>query len=331
MKAERVAGWGCLATIVAGIVSCGLVVVLFISALGSLLPQQMTSGPCQVQAGIGGTRADLTPQQRKNAKIIAGVGKTMGIPPHGWVIAIATAMQESKLRNIDHGDRDSLGLFQQRPSMGWGTPEQITDPRYAARQFYKHLVQIESWKSLQLTIVAQRVQRSAFPYAYQQWADLARGLVSKITEGGFTCPGIAAQAAGRTKAGEWKPEQMGPDGLTPRTRRVMELIERRYDEHDIGGYCPGGCAKGHIPSSDHYDGHAIDVMITPYTDPARVRKGWRIVNWLIANHRQLAIKYVIYRKRIWTTDEGWHPYTHPSGVTSNPTLNHMDHIHVSVY
>ena len=72
-------------------------------------------------------------------------------------------------------------------------------------------------------------------------------------------------------------------------------------------------------------------MMLPYTDPGRVNKGWQMTNWLVANRSKLAIKYVIYRDRIWTQDEGWHPYTHPSGNTSDPTLRHLDHIHVSVY
>lgn len=330
MNGGRAAGCGCL-VLAGGFVACGLTILLFVAAIGGMLPQQMTTGPCQVLTSSTGADTDLSGEQHHNAEIIAGVGKTMGIPPQGWTVAIATAMQESQLRNVQYGDRDSLGLFQQRPSMGWGTPEQVTDPHYAARQFYEHLRQLENWQSLELTDAAQRVQRSAFPDAYQQWADLARSLVSNITDGGFTCPGIGAQVAGRTASGEWAPEQMGPDGLTPRTRRVMQLIERRFGEHDIGGYCPGGCTSGHIATSDHYDGHAIDVMILPYTDPSRVQQGRQLVRWLAANHRQLAIDYLIYRDRIWQPEDGWEPYTHPSGNTSDPTLRHLDHIHVSVY
>lgn len=330
MNGGRVAGCGCL-VLAGGFVACGLAVLLFVAALGRMLPQQMNTRPCQVLADSSSTQAGLSEQQRRNARIIAAVGKTMGVPPEGWVVAVATAMQESRLRNLDYGDRDSLGLFQQRPSMGWGTPAQVTDPRYAARQFYERLRRIDGWQSLQLTLAAQRVQRSAFPHAYQQWADLARLVVSNISDGGFTCPGVEAQAAGRTASGEWVPEQMGPDGLTPRTRHVMELIERRFDEHDIGGFCPGGCTTGHISSSDHYDGHAIDVMITPYTDPERVAKGRRIMDWLTANHRKLAIDYLIYRDRIWQPEDGWDAYTHPSGNTTDPTLRHLDHIHISVH
>lgn len=330
MTGGRAAGVGCL-VLGGGLVACGVAVVVFVSAIGGLLPQQMTTQPTMCRAGAGQGGDQLSRDQWRNAKTIASVGKEMGVPPQGWALAIAGALQESGLLNIDYGDRDSLGLFQQRPSAGWGTPSQILDPGYAARQFFSHLTDVSGWKRMRPTLAIQAVQRSAFPYAYAAHMDLARHLVSKITDGGFTCAGVGAEGKGRGPDGHWLPEEMGPDGLTPRTRHVMELVEKKWNEHDIGGYCPGGCITGHVSGSDHYDGHAVDVMILPWHDPQRVAKGKRVVHWLIANAKPLAIKYIIYRKRIWEPDEGWQPYTHPSGVTGNPTLNHMDHIHVSVY
>lgn len=329
MTGGRAAGCGCL-VLAGGLAVCALATLLFVSALGGLLPQQMTAEPCQARGGAG-ARAELSDTQRRNAELIAEVGKSMDIPARGWVVAIATAMQESRLRNIEYGDRDSVGLFQQRPSQGWGARGEILDPQYAARQFYAHLRQIEDWKGLPVTDAAQRVQRSAFPFAYEQWAGLARVVVSSLADGGFSCPDTGAEASGRTPDGDWKPEEMGPDGLTPRTRNVRQLIEERFDEHDIGGFCPGGCTQGHISGSDHYDGHAFDVMLTPYTDPERVAQGRGITRWLVANADRLGIKYVIYRDRIYQPGEGWEPYTHPSGDTSDPTLRHLDHVHVSVH
>jgi hypothetical protein len=94
------------------------------------------------------------------------------------VIALATAQQESRLRNLDYGDRDSLGLFQQRPSSGWGTAGQVQDPVYAAGAFYDHLVTVPGWESGRLTEVAQTVQRSAFPEAYEQWGEMAQKLAT---------------------------------------------------------------------------------------------------------------------------------------------------------
>jgi hypothetical protein len=92
-------------------------------------------------------------------------------------------MQESRLRNLDYGDRDSLGLFQQRPSQGWGTPEQVQDPVYAAGRFYDHLVAVPHWQTGELTVVADTVQRSAFPLAYGKWSDMAGALASELLSG----------------------------------------------------------------------------------------------------------------------------------------------------
>jgi hypothetical protein len=122
--------------------------------------------------------------QRANAKTIVEVGLALGIPERGLIIAVATAMQESSLYNLGHlgerNDHDSLGLFQQRPSMGWGTPEQVTDPVYAATAFYLALQRVPDWQSLELTVAAQSVQRSAFPNAYAKWEADATALTQQI-------------------------------------------------------------------------------------------------------------------------------------------------------
>jgi murein DD-endopeptidase MepM/ murein hydrolase activator NlpD len=132
-------------------------------------------------------QADLDPEQATNAAIIIQVGQQMQVPQRGWVIAVATAMQESGLRNLpdlgEDNDHDSLGLFQQRPSMGWGTPEQIGDPRYAATVFYERLVQEPGWESMPLTEAAQAVQRSAFPDAYAKHEPTAQRIVDAYLGG----------------------------------------------------------------------------------------------------------------------------------------------------
>jgi len=104
----------------------------------------------------------------------------MGVPPRAWQVALATAMQESTLRNLNYGDRDSLGLFQQRPSQGWGTPAQVTDPVYATKIFIDRLTKVPGWEQLPVTVAAQIVQRSAFPEAYAKWEGLAAQLVSQL-------------------------------------------------------------------------------------------------------------------------------------------------------
>jgi hypothetical protein len=92
----------------------------------------------------------------------------MNVPEQGWVVAIAAALQESGLHNLDYGDWDSLGLFQQRPSQGWGTPAQIMNPTYAATQFYRNLLAVPDWQQMTVNDAAQAVQRSGFPNAYAQ-------------------------------------------------------------------------------------------------------------------------------------------------------------------
>jgi hypothetical protein len=121
--------------------------------------------------------------QRENAKTIVQVGVVLGFPERGEIIALATAMQESDLYNLGYlganNDHDSLGLFQQRPSMGWGTAAQVTDPVYSATAFYLALKRVSGWESMAVTVAAQRVQRSAFPNAYAKWEKDATALVQK--------------------------------------------------------------------------------------------------------------------------------------------------------
>jgi hypothetical protein len=133
-------------------------------------------GTCSVR----GTTLQLTGEQATNAATIARVGRDRGLPERAVVIALATAYQESRLRNLDYGDRDSLGLFQQRPSQGWGTPAQVRDPVYAAGRFYDHLVAVPHWQTGRLTDVAQTVQRSGFPEAYQRHEAMAVALTKAL-------------------------------------------------------------------------------------------------------------------------------------------------------
>lgn len=129
---------------------------------------------------IEGSITPLNDERRGNAQIIVNVGRELGVPDYGIVIALATAMQESSLRNIDWGDRDSVGLYQQRPSTGWGSVEQLLDQAYATRLFFggpanpnkgrtRGLLDISGWQSMALTVAAQRVQISAYPDAYAKW------------------------------------------------------------------------------------------------------------------------------------------------------------------
>ncbi|MFB7672715.1 C40 family peptidase [Kitasatospora purpeofusca] len=125
---------------------------------------------------------DLPTTQIPMARTIVATGIALQVPARGQVIALATAMQESRLRNLSGGDRDSLGLFQQRPSQGWGTPAQLQDPVYASTAFYQALLKVPGWQELPLTVAAQKVQRSGFPDAYAQWEPLGNALQRAIGE-----------------------------------------------------------------------------------------------------------------------------------------------------
>ncbi|MQS14731.1 NlpC/P60 family protein [Streptomyces kaniharaensis] len=123
---------------------------------------------------------DNPAEQVPNAKTIQATGVAMHIPVRGQIVALATALQESGLRNLTYGDRDSLGLFQQRPSQGWGTAEQILDPVHASTEFYSALQQVSGWELMTVTQAAQAVQRSGFPDAYAKWEPLATALQRAI-------------------------------------------------------------------------------------------------------------------------------------------------------
>ena len=144
--------------------------------------------PCHAVAATG--NYDLDTDQSANAATIAAVGKRLGLPDHAVTIALAAALQESKLYNLPYGDLDSLGLFQQRPSQGWGTKEQVLTPRYAAAAFYQHLATVANWATLSVTDAAQAVQHSGAPGAYAQWEGEARTLAQALTgevPAAFTC------------------------------------------------------------------------------------------------------------------------------------------------
>lgn len=147
--------------------------------------------------------AGITTPMLTNAATIVRVGQHKRLPRRAWIIAVATAMQESSLLNTPGGDRDSVGLFQQRPSQGWGSYTQVHDPVYASTQFYNTLVQIRDWHTLPLTVVAQRVQKSGYPDAYAKHESTATAIITLIAgttsnTGGDGCGPIQASGRGST-------------------------------------------------------------------------------------------------------------------------------------
>ena len=201
----------------------------------------------------------LNDEQRQNAATIIRVGREMDTPARAWVVALATAMQESSLRNIPYGDRDSLGLFQQRPSKGWGTPAQIPT-RSTARRSTSRLLQVERWERLPVTVAAQTVQLSAFPNAYAKWQGLAGQLVAQLADvsdpsgcgpGSATLPEGVAGAAIQFALGEvGKPYVWGATG--PNTYDCSGLMMRAFEAAGID--LPAVSwqqfkAGGHVPFS----------------------------------------------------------------------------------
>lgn len=145
------------------------------------LPSAPLGAECTVEAD---GRVRLDRDQMANAATITATGVRLRMPDRAIVVALATSLQESKLRNLPHlglnNDHDSIGLFQQRPSQGWGSESEIRDPRYAAERFYRALREVDGWEGMRVTDAAQRVQRSAFPEAYEKWADDAAVLAEAL-------------------------------------------------------------------------------------------------------------------------------------------------------
>lgn len=275
----------------------------------------------------------MTAEQATNAITIAQVTRDLGVSRRGLQIAIATSIQESKLVNLAGGDRDSIGLFQQRPSTGWGTPAQIRDPVLATKAFYGRadhtnntgLLDIDGWEKLPLTQAAQRVQRSGFPNAYAQWepvaadiADVLGGDLPATPNSGDDCAPTSCPDTGLSVE----------KGLTPDALLVLRSVDDRFGRHTYHGVGERPAAAG----TDHAEGRAVDVMIDDWQKPSGVAHGTEIAEWVRANAEELRVTYVIWRAKIWSVarnSEGWRAYTHPTGQ-SNPTLDHMDHVHVSV-
>lgn len=147
---------------------------------GQALVVPGAAGPAPSAASTPASPTGLDAEQSANAVLIIGVGRELGVPDRGIAIALGTAMQESWLRNLDWGDRDSLGLYQQRPSMGWGSPDEVRDPTRATRAFFggasdpngsatRGLLDIAGWESMSFADAAQSVQISAYPDRYAAW------------------------------------------------------------------------------------------------------------------------------------------------------------------
>jgi peptidoglycan DL-endopeptidase CwlO len=134
--------------------------------------------------------SDLDSEQRAIVEQIVAIGKQRGLPPRAWQIAIQAGMTESRLHNLHYGDRDSLGIFQMRPSQGWGSVAQVTDPVYEINKFYDVLVRVPGWETQRPGDSAQDIERSAFPARYHLWEPLAVNVIGVV--GGDVTPYVRA-------------------------------------------------------------------------------------------------------------------------------------------
>ncbi|MFE5025238.1 heavy metal transporter [Streptomyces sp. NPDC056656] len=259
----------------------GAAVVVLLAVAAYLIVQYVSGGRpaprCTVVSGNGdGASYEFTSEQAVNAATISAVGTSRGMPERAVTIALATALQESGLRNIHHGDRDSLGLFQQRPSEGWGTQAQIMDPVYAAGRFYGRLDKIPGYSRLPLTVAAQRVQRSGYPQAYAKHEPDATLLAAALTGragASLTCEGRPSGTEVR-KPGD--------------PAKVRAALVR-----DFGREVSPAAGAG---------GHGVTVPVPATVDSAEGgerQRGWELAHWAVANSSALRIERVSYAGRDW--------------------------------
>ncbi len=218
----------------------------------------------------------LAPDQGRNAALIAAIGIQRGLPARAVSIALATAYQESKIRNLSYGDRDSIGLFQQRPSQGWGSAEQIRDEHYSINRFYEALEKIDDYQSIRITEAAQRVQRSGFPEAYEDHAADARALASALTgyspSGAFSCVVDEPTGTGTADA-------------------VTESLDAAFGDLGVER------------------GGRQDVTIPVASGAAGNRIGWAVAQYLVAWAGPLKIQSVAFDGHRWQvgrdSESGW--------------------------
>jgi len=311
--------------VLAGVTVVALVAVVgWVTLRGDVIPL-LASEECH--ADVGDHTVVLEPSQARYAGLIAAIAVQRGLPGRAASIALATAYQESGLRNLDGGDRDSAGLFQQRPSTGWGTLEEVRDPVHATNAFYDALVKVDGYEQLEITVAAQEVQRSGFPDAYADHEADARALASALTGNSAAAFSCRLRQADSTSA------DLKESGLTDRADAVRRDLVALFPDQPLGGFAPDGVSTGHMEGSAHYEGRAIDVFVRPVNPTNRVR-GWAIAQYLVSQADRLAISTVIFDDRIWSvrhSGDGWRDYDPPEGSGDPAILEHRDHVHVDVH
>ncbi|MCX4905656.1 heavy metal transporter [Streptomyces sp. NBC_00878] len=287
---------------------------MLLALAGYLAVQYLTGSrgepKCKVVAGNGdGESYEFTAEQAVNAATITAVGTLRGVPERAVTIALATSLQESALLNIAHGDRDSLGLFQQRPSQGWGTEKEILDPTYAADEFYEHLEKVPDYTKLPLTIAAQRVQRSGYPEAYAKHEPDATLLAAALTgraAGTLTCEGRPSTAPDG-------PETVRSALVRDFGRDVLRKVGAEATATSPAATSPASAsasasASAAVPSVSSTGASSpggpqtvtLTVPKAPAAQGGALRRGWALAHWAVANASALHVDRVSYAGRAWT-------------------------------
>ncbi len=310
--------------------------------------------PTSGSTGTGNVQ--ITNDQVANARTILAATKALGLPQQAGAVAVMTAYQESKLLVLANpkvpeslsyphqgtgSDHDSVGTFQQRPSMGWGSVAQLMDPAYAATRFLQSLLAVPGWQSLPAWQAAQAVQASADGTQYAQWTDLSTAITAALWDGATgTLQCTAGGTAVTGPGGAFPPEacSVRPDPtsgrgcLTPRTLNIaVQLMAQGWHL---------ACWDAHAwnPSSDHPKGKACDAFpgrggVLP--TPEQKAHGDALAASLQASAAETGVKYLIWYGRWWKTGDpadAWNPYN--GGGVYDPasiTGGHYDHVHVSVF
>jgi hypothetical protein len=245
------------------------------------------------QAGTGGNAIPLGFGQAADAATIAGVAVREHLPARALTIAYATGFQESKLENLTYGDRDSVGVFQQRPSQGWGTTAQLEDPAYAAGAFFKALVRVPGYQTIPVDQAAQAVQKSADGSAYEQYAQSGALLAADYT----TLPHAVTC---------W---------YTPAAQAAAQGVSAKLNLH--------GAAEGldHVFGTPGQGGALTSVTRIESGSADLVTAvpgaGWAVANWLVSNASSYGITRVSYAGYQWTaslTETSWQA---DSGATAS--------------
>ncbi len=313
------------------VVGIGIAVVALLAGVGWFALRNDVVpflAPAQCTAETEDHSVVLEPSQARYAGLITAIAVQRGLPARAASIALAVAYQESGLRNLYRGDRDSAGLFQQRPSQGWGTLDEVRDPVHATNAFYDALAKVEGYEQLEITVAAQEVQRSGFPDAYADHEADARALASALT--GNSAEGFSCRLGDSDDAST----DLEQSGLTARADAVRRDLLALFPDQPLGGFAPGGVTTGHMEGSAHYEGRAIDLFVRPVSKANRTR-GWAIAQYLVSQADRLSIRTVIFDDRIWTSGrqsgDGWRDYDPPERSGDPAILEHRDHVHVDVY